>query len=144
MNQIHQKVSIIGSGFSSLATACYLAQKGYQVSVYEKNTSLGGRARQIKVEGFTFDLGPSWYWMPDVFERFFNDFGKKVSDYYQLDKLNPAYTVFFKDKTSITIGDTLESICEAFEKEEKGSSIPLKKFIEKAQENYKIAIDKLV
>lgn len=73
-------IKIIGSGFSSLAAACYLAQQGNKVTVYEKNTTIGGRARQLKKEGFTFDMGPSWYWMPDVFERFFGDFNKKPSD----------------------------------------------------------------
>ena len=90
-----KKIFIIGSGFSSLSAACYLAKQGYDVSVFEKNNSLGGRARQFKKEGFTFDMGPSWYWMPDVFDKFFNDFGKKTSDYYNLKKLNPAYKVFF-------------------------------------------------
>ena len=91
------KISIIGSGFSSLAASCYLAERGYQVCIYEKNQQIGGRARQYKKQGFTFDMGPSWYWMPDVFERFFADFGKKPSDYYFLEKLNPAYKVFFSD-----------------------------------------------
>ncbi|WP_034922349.1 phytoene desaturase family protein [Gillisia sp. CAL575] len=137
-------VSIIGSGFASLAAASYLAKEGYRVSVYEKNSELGGRARQYKRDGFTFDMGPSWYWMPDVFERFFADFGKTPSDYYTLDKLNPAYKVFFEDGKSITIEDTLEKIYIAFEKEEKGSSKKLKKFIDKAQSNYNIAIKDLV
>jgi phytoene desaturase len=75
-----KKIIIVGSGFSSLSAACYLAQQGHTVQVFEKNDTLGGRARQFKKEGFTFDMGPSWYWMPDVFESFFADFGKKVSD----------------------------------------------------------------
>jgi len=137
-------VSIIGSGFASLAAASYLAKDGYSVSVYEKNADLGGRARQSKKDGFTFDMGPSWYWMPDVFERFFADFGKTPSDYYKLDKLNPAYKVFFEGGKSITIEDTLEKIYLAFEKEEKGSSKKLKKFIDQAQSNYNIAIKDLV
>ena len=89
------KISIIGSGFSSLAASCYLAKMGYDVTIFEKNTTIGGRARQLKKEGFTFDIGPTWYWMPDVFERFFSDFSKTPSDYYQLEKLNPAYSVYF-------------------------------------------------
>ena len=79
-----KNISIIGSGFSSLATACYLAKYGCKVTVYEKNNYLGGRARQLKKDGFTFDMGPTWYWMPDVFESFFADFDVKPSDYYQL------------------------------------------------------------
>ena len=137
-------VSIIGSGFSSLSAACYLAQSGHRVQVYEKNTSPGGRARQLKKDGFVFDIGPSWYWMPDVFEKFFGDFGKKVSDYYTLERLDPGYQVYFGRKDSILIGDSLEKIYSAFEAEEKGGADKLKKFIGKAADNYKIAIDELV
>jgi len=138
------KIIIIGSGFSSLSASCYLAKAGYDVTILEKNSTIGGRARQLKREGFTFDLGPSWYWMPDVFERFFNDFDKKPSDYYHLDKLNPAYQVYFGKDDAIHIEDTLEKICTAFEKEEKGSSVKLKKFIANAEDNYNVAIKDLV
>jgi len=141
---MNKNVSIIGSGFSSLSAACYLAKEGNQVTIFEKNNSIGGRARQLKKQGFTFDIGPTWYWMPDVFERFFGDFEKLPSDYYQLDKLNPAYSVYFGNEDFITIEDTLEKICKAFEKEETGSSIKLKKFIKNAEENYNIAIKDLV
>jgi len=137
-------VSIIGSGFASLAAASYLAKDGYLVTMYEKNAELGGRARQLKKDGFTFDMGPSWYWMPDVFERFFADFNKSPSDYYNLEKLNPAYKVFFEEGKSITIEDTLEKIYIAFENEEIGSAKKLKKFIDQAQSNYNIAIKELV
>ena len=138
------KISIIGSGFSSLAASCYLAKMGYDVTIFEKNTTIGGRARQLKKDGFTFDIGPTWYWMPDVFERFFSDFGKFPSDYYQLEKLNPAYSVYFGVDDYITIEDTLEKILIAFEKEEKGSSLKLQKFIDTAKSNYDIAIKDLV
>lgn len=138
-----KKVIIIGSGFSSLAAACYLAQAGFAVSVYEKNKTVGGRARQLIRDGFTFDMGPSWYWMPDIFDKFFADFNKKTSDFYQLDKLSPAYKIFFSDDV-ITIGDSLGKICQEFERIEAGSSKHLKKFISNAQENYAIAIDKVV
>ena len=140
---MNKKVVIIGSGFSSLSAACYLAKAGFGVSVYEKNDTVGGRARQLVKQGFTFDIGPSWYWMPDIFERFFNDFGKSTSDYYQLDKLSPAYKIFFSDDV-ITIGDTMDKICEEFERIEAGSAVHLRKFIAKAQENYDIAINKIV
>lgn len=137
-------ISIIGSGFSALAAACYLAQAGNSVTIFEKNKTVGGRARQLHKEGFTFDIGPTWYWMPDVFEKFFGDFNKIPSDYYELIKLNPAYSVYFGESDFITIEDTLEKICVAFEKEEQGSSIKLKKFIAEAQDNYNIAIKDLV
>ena len=139
-----KKISIIGSGFSSLASACYLAKNGYHVSVFEKNDSLGGRARQFKMQGFTFDMGPSWYWMPDVFDKFFNDFGKKTSDYYSLKKLNPAYRVFFGKNDFIEVEDSLEKIKKVFEKHEKGSSLALEKFMSIAKENYAIAVTDLL
>lgn len=138
------KIAIIGSGFSSLAAACYLAKYGYEVAIYEKNSHVGGRARQLKRDGFTFDMGPTWYWMPDVFERFFADFEKKPNDYYQLDKLNPAYSVYFNESDKITIGDNLNDIYNTFEKEERGSAEKLSKFIQKAGNNYDIAIKDLV
>lgn len=138
------RIAVIGSGFSSLAAASYLAQAGYDVTIYEKNDRIGGRAQQFRNDGFTFDMGPTWYWMPDVFERFFSDFGKAPSDYYSLSKLDPAYRVYFDENEFITIGDTLEKICDAFELEEPGSSEALKKFISEAQKNYDIAIKNLV
>src|SRR5690554_5402738 len=139
-----KNIAVIGSGFSALAASCYLAREGHQVTIYEKSPQLGGRARQLKSDGFTFDMGPTWYWMPDVFERFFSDFNKVPSDYYSLIKLNPAYTVYFGKNDFITIEDTLEKILTAFEKEEAGSSIKLKKFIAHAKDNYTIAIKDLV
>ena len=140
---MNKTISIIGSGFSSLSAACYLAKAGYKVSIFEKNNTVGGRARQLIKDGFTFDIGPSWYWMPDVFEKFFNDFNKSTSDYYTLDKLSPAYKIFFSDDV-ITIGDHMDQICEEFERIESGSSKPLRKFIALAQDHYNIAINKVV
>lgn len=140
---MQKTISIIGSGFSALSAACYLAKAGCKVSIFEKNNTVGGRARQLVKDGFTFDIGPSWYWMPDIFEKFFNDFGKSTSDYYQLDKLSPAYKIFFSDDV-ITIGDHMDQICEEFERIESGSSKPLRKFIARAQEHYDIAINKVV
>lgn len=134
---------VIGSGFSSLSAACYLAKNGWNVTIFEKNESVGGRASQFVKDGFTFDMGPSWYWMPDIFDKFFADFNKQTSDYYQLDKLSPAYKIFFSDDV-ITIGDSMSKICDEFERIEPGSSKALKKFIDKAQENYDIAINKVV
>ena len=137
-------IKIIGSGFSSLAAACYLAKKGHEVTVFEKNESIGGRARQLKKEGFTFDMGPSWYWMPDVFERFFGDFNKKPSDYYELIKLSPAYRVYYGEEDFIAIADNLDEIIETFETIEKGSGKVLAKFMAEAKSNYDIAIKDLV
>ncbi|MBC6998885.1 phytoene desaturase family protein [Cytophaga sp. FL35] len=138
-----KKIIVIGSGFSSLSASCYLAKAGFEVAIYEKNPTVGGRARQFKESGFTFDMGPSWYWMPDIFDKFFSDFDKKTSDYYHLDKLDPAYKIFFTDE-QLTIGDSLDKICVEFERIEPGSSVHLKKFISKAETNYDIAINKVV
>ena len=139
-----KKITIIGSGFSALAAAAYLAQSGYDVTVFEKNDAIGGRARQLKKDGFTFDMGPSWYWMPDVFERFFADFGKKTTDYYELIKLSPAYRVYYGIDDFITIADNLTEIIAAFEAIEKGSGALLQDFMARAKSNYDIAIKDLV
>jgi len=140
----NKKIIIIGSGFSSLSASCYLAQAGYNVQVLEKNATIGGRARQLKKDGFLFDIGPTWYWMPDVFEKFFADFSKKPSDYYELEKLDPAYEVYFGEKDSIIIPGTLKEIYKVFEKEERGSSKHLKRFLKSAKYNYDVSINDLV
>jgi len=139
-----EKIIVIGAGFSSLAASCYLAKSGYEVLVLEKNKESGGRARQLIRDGFTFDIGPTFYWMPDVFEKFFNDFGKSVSDYYDLVKLNPAYKVFFGEKESLSVADNFEAIKRTFESVEPGSAAKLQKFMDKAKHNYEIAINDLV
>ncbi len=139
-----KSITIIGSGFSSLSAACYMAKAGYEVTIYEKNNTIGGRARQYIKEGFTFDIGPTWYWMPDVFEKFFADFGKKPSDFYTLEKLDPAYQVYFGENDSITIPGNLDEIYKIFETEEEGSSKHLKKFLKSAQDNYNIAVKDVV
>ena len=141
---MEKEIKIIGSGFSSLAAACYLAQQGNVVSIYEKNATIGGRARQLKRDGFTFDIGPTWYWMPDVFERFFADFDKTPSDYYELIKLSPAYKVYFGINEFVTIADNLPEIIATFETIEKGSGKRLDFFMKEAQINYDIAIKDLV
>ena len=144
LNIMSKKIAVIGSGFSSLSTACYLAKGGHEVTVFEKNSNIGGRASQMKRDGFTFDMGPSWYWMPDVFERFFADFGRKPSDYYELVKLAPAYRVYFGMADYIAIDDNLPEIVKTFEHIEKGSGALLQEFMAKAKSNYDIAIKELV
>ncbi len=138
------KIVIIGSGFSSLSASCYLAKQGFDVTILEKNETVGGRARQLKRDGFTFDIGPTFYWMPDVFERFFNDFKKSTNDYYILNKLNPAYQIYFDKQDSISISENFEDIKQTFENIEKGSGKKLQNFINKANRNYNIAIKDLV
>ena len=139
-----KKIVIIGSGFSALSAACYLAKAGNDVTIYEKNSTIGGRARQLKKEGFVFDIGPTWYWMPDVFERFFGDFNKKPSDYYELIKLSPAYQVYFGHLDFVIIADNLPEIVKTFESIDKGSGKQLEQFMAEAKSNYDIAIKDLV
>lgn len=139
-----KKIIIIGSGFSSLSASCYLAKAGYDVTILEKNTTTGGRARQLKTNGFVFDIGPSFYWMPDVFDKFFGDFNKKTSDYYHLDQLNPAYQIYFDKNDSISISEDFNETRDTFEKIEAGSGKQLERFINKAKINYDIAIKNLV
>ena len=139
-----KKIIVIGSGFSSLSAATYLSKHGYHVTILEKNEDFGGRARQLKSDGFTFDLGPSFYWMPDVFEKYFRDFGKDVKDYYELIRLDPAYKVFFNNNETISIPGSFEKILNTFENIEEGSSLKLKKFIREAEINYSIAMGGIV
>lgn len=136
-------ITIIGSGFSGLSAACYLAQEGHKVTVFEKNKTLGGRARNFKLEGFTFDMGPSWYWMPAVFEDFFNDFGKKVEDYYQLKRLDPSYQIFFPNEV-LKIPASIEELCTLFESIEKGSAAKLKTFLNHAKYKYDVGMSEFV
>lgn len=134
-----KKIGIIGSGISGLASAAILAKEGYQVTVFEKHNQPGGRARIMKENGFTFDMGPSWYWMPEVFEDFFKVFGKKSSDYYELIRLNPSYKVFFQDN-DIEIPATTNAVLDIFEKIEFGSKEKIKGFLDKAGIKYEAAM----
>ncbi|MFY7965078.1 MAG: phytoene desaturase family protein [Chitinophagaceae bacterium] len=140
---MNKSAIIIGSGFSGLSVACFLAKAGWQVRVIEKNATPGGRARQLKADGFVFDMGPSWYWMPDVFERFFNQFGKKVSDYYQLERLDPSYKVVWEDGET-TIPASWGELKKLFDSYEEKGGEKLEKFIAEAAYKYKVGINKLV
>ncbi len=139
-----KKAIVVGAGFSSLSSACYLSKMGYEVEVLEKNSQAGGRARQLIKEGFTFDIGPTFYWMPDVFETFFQDFGKRVADYYELERVDPSYKVFFSKKKQISVSSDFDELVDQFESEERGSGQRLRKFIQEAGDNYDLAIRKLV
>ncbi len=143
MYSLKGKVIIIGAGFSGLAAASFMAKAGWQVSVIEKHAIPGGRARQLKANGFVFDMGPSWYWMPDVFERFFNCFGKKVSDYYQLQRLDPSYRVFWPDDFS-DIPANYHQLKKLFESIEPGSGVQLDLFLKEASYKYEVGVNKLV
>jgi len=135
---------MIGSGFSALSAASYLSRSGFEVDVYEKNSSLGGRARVFHEQGYSFDMGPSWYWMPDIFEKFFADFEKKPSDYYSLTRLSPAYQVFFEGEDKFEIPSSIDEIDTLFDSIEPGAGNQLRKFIHSAEFNYKAAMDEIV
>jgi len=137
-------VAVIGSGFSGLSAAAYLAKAGYGVNVYEKNGQIGGRARQLAVNGYTFDMGPSWYWMPEVFENFFNDFGCKASDFYELEQLDPGFTVVFGKEDVLHIPAGYAALEDMFESIEPGSASQLALFLEEAAYKYRTGMNKLV
>jgi phytoene desaturase len=140
---LSKSVIIIGAGFAGLSSAAFMAKAGWKVTVLEKNETAGGRARQLKEQGFTFDMGPSWYWMPDVFERFFQQFGKKVEDYYTLTRLDPSYRIYWENDYCDLPAD-YNQLKNLFESIEKGSSIQLDKYLEEASYKYKIGIQNLV
>ena len=139
-----KNVAVIGAGFAGISAATTLASNGYDVTVYEKNDTPGGRARKFESDGFTFDMGPSWYWMPNVFERYFNRFGKSVANYYELERLDPSYRVFFSKKSIWDMPANLDGLYDLFEKEEKGSSKKLEKFLKEGEFKYKVGVDDLV
>jgi phytoene desaturase len=141
---MNSKIAVIGSGFAGLAAACSLAKQGHQVVVFEKNTTTGGRARHFSSNGFMFDMGPSWYWMPEVFEEFFNKFGKSTRDYYDLTRLDPSYRVFFKDKNGMDIPADIQEFKKLLDAIEPGAGIQLDKFLAEAKVKYDTGMGELV
>lgn len=133
------KVTIIGGGLSGLYAACYLAKQGADVNVYEKNETLGGRSRTFKDEGFTFDMGPSWYWMPELIDDLFQDLGEKRSDYFQLQRLNPSYKIFWKAGESTSMPTSMTDLCLLFDSFEKEGGKKLRLFLDDAKLKYEIA-----
>jgi len=139
-----KKISIIGSGFAGLSAAASLGKMGYEVSVFEKNAMAGGRARKLEAEGYRFDMGPTWYWMPDVFEKFFNRFGYSVSDMYELKRVSPGYRMFFGVDEYVDVPADMDELYQTFENIERGSAAKLKTFLDKAEYKYDIGINKIV
>lgn len=134
------KIAVIGSGFSGLAAAALLAQQGHEVCIYEKNDQAGGRARIWEKDGFRFDMGPSWYWMPDVFENYFALFGKKVSDFYQLKRLDPGYRIYFGKEDIMDIPAGMNELEALFEAHEPGSAVKLREFLAQAAYKYQVGM----
>lgn len=139
-----KRVAVIGGGFSGLSAACYLGKAGYDVTVYEKNSSPGGRARVLEKDGFRFDMGPTFYWMPDIFEKFFNDFGKSSDDFYKMVRLDPGYEIYFGPDNSVKVSADVQETIQTFENIEPGSGEFLRRFLISAEFNYRVAIDKVV
>ncbi|MCB8995055.1 MAG: phytoene desaturase [Bacteroidales bacterium] len=137
-------VNIIGSGFAGLSAAATIASMGYDVKVFEKNSMPGGRARKLEENGYRFDMGPTWYWMPDVFEKFFNRFGYKVSDLYELKRVSPGYRMFFGEDDYLDVPANMDELYATFESIEKGSAARLKTFLDKAEYKYDIGVNKIV
>jgi len=144
MMNAKKKAIVIGSGVAGLSAAAYLAKGNYEVTILEKNDSPGGRARQFKADGFTFDMGPSWYWMPDVFEKFYQDFGFTTSDFYELIRLDPSYRVIAKNGEAVEIPANMHELEALFEKFESGSAERLRKFLKEAAYKYEVGINDLV
>lgn len=137
-------IVIIGAGFSGLASACVLAKAGHKVTVLEKNDQAGGRARIWEKDGFKFDMGPSWYWMPDVFENFFSLFGKKPSDFYELKRLDPGYRVYYGKDDLLDVPASMQALEKLFDEIEPGSSAGLRRFLEQAAYKYKVGMGEYV
>lgn len=142
MKQKHAVV--IGAGFAGISVATHLAQSGFSVTLLEKNDSPGGRARKFESQGFTFDMGPSWYWMPDVFEDYFARFGKKTSDYYELIRLDPSYSVIYGQDDILDIPADLNEFKAKLEEIEPGSAAQLDLFLAQAKYKYQVGIHDLV
>jgi phytoene desaturase len=138
------RVLVIGAGFSGLSVATSLAHKGYDVTIVEKNEMPGGRARVFQAEGFTFDMGPSWYWMPDVFETYFARFGKKPADYYNLVRLDPSYKVVFSPDEAVDLPANLDELKALFDSIEPGSGARLAEFLRQAAYKYDVGIHNFV
>jgi phytoene desaturase len=139
-----KKIAVIGSGFSGLSAAACLAKEGLDVTVFEKNQTPGGRARSFESHGFTFDMGPSWYWMPDVFEKYFQLFGKRPSDYFTLKRLDPSYRIYYGANDFVDIPAGVEALCKLFDELEPGSSQHLLRFLDEGKYKYEIGINELV
>ena len=135
---------VIGAGFAGLSAASHLSKKGFRVTLVEKNDQAGGRARRFESEGFTFDMGPSWYWMPDVFDHFFHALDSETQAHYELKRLDPSYRIFFEGSEIMDVPASMDELYALFEQYEKGSSEALKKFLKESEYKYDVGINDLV
>jgi len=137
-------VIVIGAGFAGLSAASVMARAGYKVTLLEKNDQPGGRARIWEKDGFRFDMGPSWYWMPDVFENYFALFGKKPGDFYELKRLDPGYRVYFGEGNALDVPAGMVELEAMFEAIEPGSANHLREFLAQAAHKYKVGMGEYV
>lgn len=144
MNPEKKNIAVIGSGFSGLAAASLLAKEGHRVTIFEKNNTVGGRAAVFKSDGYIFDMGPSWYWMPGVFEEFFAIFNKKTSDYYDLTRLDPGFVMHFGKNNNLEVPSSIDAIYELFEREEENGGQKLKDFLNEAETKYNLAFNDFI
>jgi phytoene desaturase len=140
---VSKKAVIIGSGFAGLSAATFLCSMGWDVDVVEKHDQPGGRARHFKTDGFTFDMGPSWYWMPDIFERYFSSFDRKVSDYYELIRLDPSYRIYWEED-HMDVPANYGELKKMFDQLEPGAGDQLDAFMKEAEYKYRVGVHKLV
>ena len=139
-----RSVAVVGGGIGGLSAACYLADDGADVTVVERHERLGGVANRIERDGYTFDTGPSWYLQPEVFERFFGQFGHEPGDFYDLDFLDPKYRVFWTDGDRVTVPADREGVREVFESYEDGAGEALDEYLERAREAYDLGMERFV
>lgn len=139
-----KEVVVIGAGFAGLTASALLAKKGFAVKLIDKNDQTGGRARVWKEQGFVFDMGPSWYWMPEVFENYFALFGKKASDFYELKRMNPSYRIYFAENDILDVPSDYKELMRMFEEIEAGSAKHLDKFLKEAKYKYETGMNDFV
>ena len=137
-------IIVVGSGLAGMACASYLAKNNHSVTVIEKNSTYGGRLQSISKNGYTFDSGPSWYWMPDIFDSFFADFGKSTSDFYDLKRINPGYRVYFGDDDTFDLEEDLILLKNRLDDLEEGAGDSLQKYLDDAKEKYNVAVQKFM
>jgi len=135
-----ERIVVIGAGMGGMAAAAELAQAGCRVTVVERNDQAGGRARIWQTGGYTFDMGPSWYLMPEVFERFFAHFGKTTADYYELKPLDPSYRVFAGPGEHHDIPPDRAGVRALFDRLEPEGGRKLEAYLADAAYKYKVAV----
>jgi len=139
-----KKIVVIGAGFGGLSAAALLAKDGHQVTVLEKHNMVGGRARVWQERGFSFDMGPSWYMMPEIYERYFSLFGKKPSDYYSLKRLSPSYRAYFGESDKVDMPSDVEETYKLFESIETGAGEKLREYLAQAEYQYEVSMKEFI